>query len=193
MVRDETTFLPRFAPTPLKFFCSEPSDCRFWQIGVVWQEIFLKSLPKCWSGISPSCSHSSCFTRELAETLNNFLQVSWDSRCSLWINLLKIFSVGGWKNVSWKSTAGYTSPSRSPETTCPAPRGNTKKIRLSKMPASISLRARGFQQVLICGEWERWFLQNLHFQSCSHAPSVRNPVFSRFGQKVILISGKLLI
>lgn len=68
-----------------------------------------------------------------------------------------------------------------------------KKIRLSKMPASISLKARGFQQVLICGEWEGWSLQNLHFQSCSHAASVRTPVFSRFGQKVILISGKLLI
>lgn len=129
----QTSFIPSFAQTP-KFFLSEPS---VWvltnQRGVIKKE--KKNPPKMLIWRLSKVLSSSCFTRELPEILNNFLQVSWDSRCSLRINLLKMFSVGGWMNISWKSTAGSTSPSGSPSTTCPAPWGN-KNFRKNQVEQS---------------------------------------------------------
>lgn len=51
----------------------------------------------------------SCSARALAETLNKSLQVSGDSRYFLWIDLLKMLSVGGWMCTSWKSSAAFHS------------------------------------------------------------------------------------
>jgi len=98
LARGQTTFIPSFSPT------SPPHPCIF-LVGAFcvgfdkWtrsDKKLKKKFPiKLLVWHLAKLLSSSCFTRELAQILNNFLQVSLDSHCSLWINLLKIFSVGG--------------------------------------------------------------------------------------------------
>lgn len=65
----------------------------------------------------------------------------------------EIFSVGGGTNPSQKSAPGCTCPCRPPQIQVPDLKEIGKNSNLSKTPASVSVKARGFQQLLMCGEW----------------------------------------
>lgn len=92
-------------------------------------------------------------------------------------------------NLSQKSAPGCTCPFRPPRIQVPDLKEIRKNSNLSKTPASVPVKARGFQQLLMCGEW--MFPEKNTFQEgffC--AASLLNKLFSRFGQKNLLISGE---
>lgn len=74
LARSQTTFIPSLAPTPRLVLVRAPC------VGfdkLAWSDKKFKKCPPqmlVWHLAKPLSS--SCFARELAETLNNFLQVS---------------------------------------------------------------------------------------------------------------------
>lgn len=101
----------------------------------------------------------------------------------------EMFSVGGGMNLSQKSAPGCTCPfSPLPRIQVPDLKEIRKNSNLSKTPASVPVKARGFQQLLMCGEW--MFPEKNTFQEGFLCSLIAEQIFSRFGQKNLLISGE---